>query len=120
MPPTYMGRRELRIFCASYALGLWFLTLITASITWVTVAGRQDLEGFLAERFRPSRELLALHPEVGPRRQSTMLKTKIMEMYLAGPGENAATAAALRGVDAAVTRRWLCYCRGRDEVPHSL
>jgi hypothetical protein len=49
-----------------------------------------------------------------------MLKTKIMEMYLAGPGENAATAAALRGIDAAVTRRWLCYCRGRDEVPRSL
>jgi hypothetical protein len=37
-----------------------------------------------------------------------------------GPGENAATAAAVRGIDAALTRRWLCYCRGRDKVPRSL
>jgi hypothetical protein len=37
-----------------------------------------------------------------------------------GPGENAATAAALRGIDAALTRWWLCYCRGSDQVPRSL
>ncbi|KAJ7190840.1 hypothetical protein GGX14DRAFT_407704 [Mycena pura] len=36
-----------------------------------------------------------------------------------GPGESAATAAAVQGTDVALTRRWLCNCRVGREVPRS-